>query len=143
MPLHRLYAPVGLYSDQDRKDIAAAITEVYKILPRFYVVVLFIDLPATHYFVSGKNEDKFLRIGVEHLARYFGDDETKRKFLDVYETALKPWTKDRGIDWEVQIAQEDRALWNENGMSPPLPNTEDEALWRELNKAVPYGSYKL
>lgn len=71
MPLHRLFAPPTLYSDQDRKDIAAAITGIYKQLPPFYVVVLFIDVPATHYFVSGKNEARFLRIGIEHIARHF------------------------------------------------------------------------
>ncbi|KAF7978617.1 hypothetical protein HWV62_45362 [Athelia sp. TMB] len=111
MPLHRLYTPTGLYSDQDRKDIAAAITEVYKSLPRFYVVVLFIDLPTTHYFVSGQNETKFLRIGVEHLARHFPDEVSKRKFMDRYEAAIEPWTKGRGIDWEIQISDEDVSDW--------------------------------
>ncbi|KAF7966841.1 hypothetical protein HWV62_36917 [Athelia sp. TMB] len=75
MPLHRLYTPTGLYSDQDRKDIAAAITDVYKNLPRFYVVVLFIDISTTHYFVSAENQEQFLRISVEHIARQFADEE--------------------------------------------------------------------
>jgi len=141
MPLHRLFTPAGLYSDQDRKDIAAAITGLYKMLPAFYVVVLFIDIPTTHYFVGGKNEDKFLRIGVEHIARHFPDDPSKRGFMDMYEAAIAPWTKGRGIDWEVQISEEDRTLWNENGMNPPMPKSEDEKMWRELNKATPYGPY--
>lgn len=73
MPLHRLFVPPTLYSAQDRKDIAAAITDLYKPekLPPFYVLVLFIDVPATHFFVSGQSNDKFLRIGIEHIARQF------------------------------------------------------------------------
>ncbi|KZP19409.1 hypothetical protein FIBSPDRAFT_862854 [Athelia psychrophila] len=143
MPLHRLFVPPTLYSDQDRKDIAAAITAVYKDLPPFYVLVLFVDVPVTHYFVSGRNNDKFLRIGVEHIARQFPGETAKRAFMDRYEAALAPWTKGRGIDWEVQITEDDRTLWNENGMNPPLPGTNAEELWRIQNKAVPYGSYKL
>ncbi|KZP03864.1 hypothetical protein FIBSPDRAFT_844546 [Athelia psychrophila] len=144
MPLHRLFVPPTLYSDQDRKDIAAAITAIYISLklPPFYVVVLFIDVPVTHYFVSGRNNDKFLRIGIEHIARQFSNEAAKRGFMDRYEAVLAPWTKDRGIDWEVQLTEDDRNLWNENGMSPPLPGTDDEELWRIQNKAVPYGSYK-
>ncbi|KZP06990.1 hypothetical protein FIBSPDRAFT_804401 [Athelia psychrophila] len=144
MPLHRLFVPPTLYSDQDRKDIAAAITGIYKgLFPSFYVVVLFIDVPVTHYFVSGRNNDKFLRIGVEHIAKHFPDEASGRVFMDRYEAVLAPWTKDRGIDWEVQITEDDRNLWNENGMSPPLPGTKDDELWQIQDKAVPYGSYKV
>ncbi|KZP07004.1 hypothetical protein FIBSPDRAFT_1053233 [Athelia psychrophila] len=63
--------------------------------------------------------------------------------MDRYEGVLAPWTKDRGIDWEVQITEDDRNLWNENGMSPPLPGTKDDELWQIQDKAVPYGSYKV
>ncbi|KZP02219.1 hypothetical protein FIBSPDRAFT_771021, partial [Athelia psychrophila] len=70
-------------------------------------------------------------------------ETAKRAFMDRYEAALAPWTKGRGIDWEVQITEDDRTLWNENGMNPPLPGTNAEELWRIQNKAVPYGSHKL
>jgi hypothetical protein len=40
-------------------------------LPAFYVVVLFIELEPTNYFVGGKLTERMLRIGVEHVARNF------------------------------------------------------------------------
>ncbi|KZP31815.1 hypothetical protein FIBSPDRAFT_1037366 [Athelia psychrophila] len=119
MPLRRLFVPPTLYSDQDRKDIAAATLSVYTAIPPFYVLVPFVDVPVTYC------------------------ETTKRAFMDLYEAAIAPWTKGRGIDWKVQITEDDRTLWNENGMNPPLPGTSDEELWRIQNKAVPYGSYIL
>jgi hypothetical protein len=32
-------------------------------------------------------------------------DAAKRSFMDTYEQALEPFTKGRGIDWEVQIEE--------------------------------------
>ncbi|KAJ7732647.1 putative oxalocrotonate tautomerase [Mycena metata] len=138
MPLHRFFTPKGLYSREDKAAIAAAVTGVYASLPPFYVVVLFIDIDIDSYFVGGKSTDKFLRIGVEHIARNFSDDKSKRSFMDRYEKALEPFTAGRGIDWEVQITDDDRMLWNENGMPPPPANSEEEKLWKEENRAVPF-----
>ncbi|KAF7368650.1 Tautomerase-3 domain-containing protein [Mycena venus] len=57
--------------------------------------------------------------------------------MDRYEPALAPFTKARGIDWEVQITDCERLLWNMNGMAPPLENTEEEKIWKQENRAVP------
>ncbi|KIM79868.1 hypothetical protein PILCRDRAFT_823055 [Piloderma croceum F 1598] len=138
MPLHRLYVPPNLYSAEDKAVIAEAITKVYAQLPAFYVVVLFIDIDKENYFVGGKRSERFVRIAVQHIARQFSDDPAKRNFMDRYEQALEPFTKGRGIDWEVQIEECDRILWNENGINPPLPNTEAENEWKMQNRAVPF-----
>jgi hypothetical protein len=29
-------------------------------------------------------------------------------------------------------------MWHENGMSPPAPESKGEALWMQVNKAVPF-----
>jgi phenylpyruvate tautomerase PptA (4-oxalocrotonate tautomerase family) len=72
MPLHRLFVPKGLYTQADKAALAEAITAVYTpMLPAFYVVVLFIELEPTNYFVGGKPTERMLRIGVEHVARNF------------------------------------------------------------------------
>lgn len=34
-------------------------------------------------------------------------EQSKRGFMVRYEAALAPWTKGRGIDWEVQITEDD------------------------------------
>ncbi|KAF8206034.1 putative oxalocrotonate tautomerase [Mycena galopus ATCC 62051] len=136
MPLHRFFTPKGLYSAEEKAAISVAVTSVYSTLPKFYVVVLFIELDPSSFFVGGQSTDKFLRIAAEHYARNFSDDSHKRDFMDRYEKALEPFTKGRGIDWEVQITDADRTLWNENGMAPPLPDTEEERIWKKENRAV-------
>ncbi|KAJ7915090.1 putative oxalocrotonate tautomerase, partial [Mycena leptocephala] len=87
----------------DKAALAEAITQVYASLPPFYVIVLFIDLEPGNCFVGGKATERMVRIGVEYIARNFTDNARKRLFMDRYETALAPFTKARGIDWEVQI----------------------------------------
>ncbi|KAF7337363.1 Tautomerase-3 domain-containing protein [Mycena sanguinolenta] len=136
MPLHRIFAPKGLYTPSDKAALAQAITAVYASLPAFYVVVLFVELESDDFFVGGKATKRMVRISVEHLARNFSDDALKRRFMDRYETALAPFTKARGIDWEVQITDCDRLLWNINGMAPPQENSEEEKIWKQENRAV-------
>ncbi|KAF8158648.1 putative oxalocrotonate tautomerase [Mycena galopus ATCC 62051] len=105
MPLHCVFVPKGA------EDLAQAIADVYTKAPpnllAFYVVVLFIDLDTTSYFVSGKTTERMVRISVGHLAQNFpqySDAARKRGFImDRYEAALVPFTKGRGMYWEVQI----------------------------------------
>ncbi|KAK0450518.1 putative oxalocrotonate tautomerase enzyme-domain-containing protein [Desarmillaria tabescens] len=121
MPFHRFYVPQGLYCSCDKRSIAEAVTEVYVKagLPRFYVVVNFIEVSEENFYVSGKRE-------------------RKRDFMQRYEKAIEPFTKGRGIRWEIQITEMDRDLWNENGMNPPLGGSDGELLWRKLDRAIPY-----
>jgi hypothetical protein len=45
------------------------------------------------------------------LTHIFGcSDIVKRDFMDRYEKALDPFTKGRGIDWEVQVEECDVSL---------------------------------
>ncbi|KAJ7598094.1 putative oxalocrotonate tautomerase [Mycena floridula] len=138
MPLHRIYVPPSLYSEAEKAALAGAITKIYSFMPSFYVVVIFIDVPKTNYFVGGQKTDNFVRFVVHHVARHIDGDADKRNFMDKYETVLAPFTRDKGVDWEVQVAELDRVLWNENGMAPPLSGTEEEKLWQIENRAVPY-----
>lgn len=73
MPLHRWFVPPTLYSREDKAAIAAAITSIYTGLglPAFYVLVLFVPVDKDDFYVGGKPDDKFVRIGIEHIARQF------------------------------------------------------------------------
>lgn len=90
------------------------------------------------------------------------EPEHKRDFLSRYERALEPFTKARGIDWEIQVTDCDvrrpplfvpkiiltaprlqRELWHENGMAPPLADTEEENIWKQENRAVPLESEEM
>ena len=124
MPLHRFYVPPGLYTAEDKAKLSEAITAVYASIPRFYVVVVFIEVDKDSYYVGGKPTDNFVRVVIHHLARQFPkyvtisakeirhlqrlrSDQRKKQFMDTYEKAIEPFTKERGVDWEVEISDED------------------------------------
>ncbi|KAJ7606633.1 putative oxalocrotonate tautomerase [Roridomyces roridus] len=143
MPLHRFFVPKGLYSPEDKTALSAVITRLYTSrpisLPAFYVVVLFIEIEPGNMIVGGDVSRRMVRIAVEHVARNFNSsDAQKRLFMSRYANALKPFTNDRGIDWEVQVTDCDRLLWNLNGMHPPESNTEEERIWKRENRAVSF-----
>ncbi|KAG8790149.1 hypothetical protein FRC12_012678 [Ceratobasidium sp. 428] len=139
MPLHRIYTTSGLYTPEEKAAMAKAITCLYTFgLPAFYVVVLFIDVAKDSFFIGGELNDKFVRFNVQHLARHFGSSEKKIEFMSSYEQAVKPFTADKGLDWEINIDEADPLTWHENGLSPPVPKTDAETIWRQANKAVPY-----
>ncbi|KDN43753.1 hypothetical protein RSAG8_05943, partial [Rhizoctonia solani AG-8 WAC10335] len=148
MPMHRIYTPAGLYSSAEKQALAKAITSAYTTspagdrgLPPFYVVVLFIDLRDDSFYVGGEKHKSFARFNVQHLARHFRDKKERLGFMRLYEEKLKPFTLDKGLDWEashVNIDLADPLTWRENGMSPPAPNTDGEVLWFRQNKATPF-----
>ncbi|KAF7304412.1 Tautomerase-3 domain-containing protein [Mycena chlorophos] len=146
MPLHRFYVPKGLYSGADKSAIAQAITDLYgAAMPRFYVAVFFVEFGEEDFYFSGEkaSKRKFVRIDIDHLARTFTDDAAKEKFMARYEKVLEPFTKARGIEWEIQIKDQcDWALWHEDGMRPPPPNSVEEWIWRKENRAVPPAEVK-
>ncbi|KAK0243310.1 putative oxalocrotonate tautomerase [Armillaria nabsnona] len=132
MPLHRFYIPVGFYSKEDK-----AVQQCYSHLPKFYVVVIFIEVDKENFYVGAEATDNFVRVVVHHMAAHYSD-EYKKVFMDKYEKALEPFIKARGADWEIQIAEMDRRLWGINGINPPSRNSEAEALWVKENRPSEY-----
>ncbi|KAK7045966.1 hypothetical protein VNI00_006961 [Paramarasmius palmivorus] len=138
MPFHRWYIPRGLYSHEEKQALAEAITDLYNALPKFYVVINFIDIEDGDFYVGGECRKNFVRICVDHLAYHHQEEAEKRAWLDRYENSIAPWTKGKGIDWEIQISNEDPVFWNMNGLRPPLLGSEAMKLWFKHNKPVPY-----
>ncbi|CAE6466709.1 unnamed protein product [Rhizoctonia solani] len=140
MPMHRIYTTSGLYSAAEKKALSVAITEIYKAagLPAFYVNVFFIELPKDSFYIGGEANEKFARFNLQHAARTFDNKDSKIEFMEKYEKVLKPFTSDKGLDWEVNIDMTDPLVWHINGMSPPAPGSEGDKLWNKLNKAVPF-----
>lgn len=52
--------------------------------------------------------------------------------------ALKPYIADKGYDWEYSVEETRRDLWKIQGLVPPMPGSEAEALWVRENQAVPF-----
>ena len=70
MPLHRIYSAKGVFSPSDKEGIAQNITDIYGFaLPKFYVVVVFVDVDEDSIFVGGKANSRFVRLVTQHLAR--------------------------------------------------------------------------
>ncbi|KAJ3715414.1 putative oxalocrotonate tautomerase enzyme-domain-containing protein [Lentinula raphanica] len=112
MPFHRFYCTANLYTKAEKQAIARSITDLYaKVpVPRFYVVINFIEVGEDDYYVSGEPAGRFVRIHVQHLARNLQTFEEKREFMERYEKVLEPFTKGKCIDWEVQVSNEDVSL---------------------------------
>ena len=76
MPLWRVFAHPDTFSLEQRKGLSAAITKLYKDLPEFYVVVLFIDVKEEQVWVGGESKSNFVRIVVEQIARQLPGSDT-------------------------------------------------------------------
>lgn len=63
---------------------------------------------------------------------------SQSQVVDLIQAAFAPFVRDRGLDWESHVEYVEREGWRENGLRPPMPNTEAEKRWIELDKPVPY-----
>jgi phenylpyruvate tautomerase PptA (4-oxalocrotonate tautomerase family) len=139
MPFWKIYHPAGAFTPEDKRALSERITDLYRTLPKFYVIVAFQELPPDSFYKGGEPVDNFVRIWVDHIARSFGSDKAlQAKWLGWAEQALAPYIKDRGRDWEIHIDETPFDLWRVQGMQPPPPNSEYEKIWKEQNKPVPY-----
>lgn len=138
MPLWKVYHPEGAYSADDKKAMSERITRIYRMLPAFYVGVVFQEVPKNSLYVGGEPADDFVRIWVDHIARQFKDEEIKGQFLVAVNKSLKPFISDRGLRWEMHVDETPFSLWTIEGLRPPLPDTPAEQKWRAENKASAY-----
>lgn len=147
MPLHRIFHPPGLYTPAEKANLSARITALYSSsnslanLPDFFVVVLFIEVPADSMYVAGRPRNNFVRIVVEHIARNMGGSVEKMEyFMKRYEEAIADATKNKsGVDnWEVHIAETPLELWRIDGIRPPMRQGEEDRLevWHKEGKAI-------
>jgi phenylpyruvate tautomerase PptA (4-oxalocrotonate tautomerase family) len=136
MPLWKIYHPEGAYTAEDKAGLSKRITELYAVLPKFYVVVIFQEVPRGSVYVGGKAQDNFIRLVVDHIARRLPDDR-KSFWLDKTKAAIAPFVGDRGYDWELHIDETPFDLWLIQGYRPPQPNSEDEKRWALENRPSP------
>ncbi|KAJ3722482.1 putative oxalocrotonate tautomerase [Lentinula raphanica] len=132
MPFHQFYCSPNLYTKEEKQAISQAITRFYAKLPAFLVLVTFIDVDRDSFYVGGEPNDRYLRINVQHSA----DPVQGRPWVEAYEKVIEPFTKGKGIGWELQMVNDDPLYWNVNGMHVPPFLSEDYMKWKELNRAV-------
>jgi phenylpyruvate tautomerase PptA (4-oxalocrotonate tautomerase family) len=138
MPLWKLYHPVNAYTLEDKQQLAERITALYKGLPKFYVGIVFQEIPTDSFFIGAKPVDNFVRIWVDHIARTLPTPEAKARFIKVSDEAIAPFVKDRGYDWEFHIDETPFDLWSIQGLRPPSANSDAEKKWVLENRPTPY-----
>lgn len=141
MPYWEIFAPESAFTPQDREQLSEAITSIYVDyvnLPKFYVVVLFKDMPANTMYVGGKATNNFVRVVVDHIARQMDTAEMRALCMTVIEQKLAPFVKDRGYDWEVHLDETPMDLWRTQGLVPPPPESDIEKLWAKENRPISY-----
>jgi len=138
MPLWKIYHPVGAFAADDKRAFAQRITELYAALPlpRFYVNIIFLEIPKDSFYIGGEPVGDFIRISIEHIARTTSDDR-KAWWLERTNEAIAPWVKDRGFRWELHIDETPFDLWSVQGYRPPPADSEDEKRWAQENRPSP------
>ena len=135
MPLWNLYCSEGAYSREDKCAFAQAITDIYAAIgmPRFYVAVVFHEVPNDSLFIGGTPRENFVRISIDHIARSAAPDQREilLKFLN---KSIHPFVRDRGLDWEIHIDETPRDLWTIQGMRPPDEGSPEEQRWARENR---------
>lgn len=67
MPLWKVYHPVGAYTRDEKQAFSAAVTEIYgRIMPKFYVGVVFQEVDEDSFFIGGEARSNFVRIWIDH-----------------------------------------------------------------------------
>jgi phenylpyruvate tautomerase PptA (4-oxalocrotonate tautomerase family) len=136
MPLWKIYHPVGAFTPEDKKAMAEALTGVYgRVMPKFYVGVVFQEIAADSFYIGGEPTDGFVRIWVDHIARTFQSEERRVGFFKLINKLLAPWIAERGFNWELHVDETPFDLWTIQGHFPPREGTEDEKRWMAENRA--------
>ncbi|MFG2730529.1 tautomerase family protein [Streptomyces canus] len=141
MPYWEIFTPENAFTPEDKEQLSEAITSIYTDtvnLPKFYVVVLFKDMPANTMYVGGKPANNFVRIRVDHIARQLEGAEIRAFCMAIIEEKLAPFVKERGYDWEVHLDETPMDLWRTQGLIPPSAESDMEKLWAKENRPVPY-----
>lgn len=152
MPLWQIFAPEGAYTADDKRELGNSITDIYSEngyidLPRFYTTVVFHELKPESFIVGGEPRDKFVQVAIVHAARTADEiaekmgvsvPELEKVWMGTAHDVLRPFTLDRGYEQELHIEVVARETWSIDGMPPPPPYSETEALWAKQNKSSPY-----
>jgi len=144
MPLYNIYHPVGAYTSSEKAAFAKAIVDTYgTVIPRFYVGVLFHEIPKDDFYMGAVAKENFVRIRADHFARHqVGDNKDSGfgadQWMETIENAIAPFIRDRGFDWELHYGQTPRELWRVQGLKPPKANSEAERVWVKENRATPF-----
>jgi len=136
MPLWNIYCPAGEFSDDEKQKISTDLANLYgRVMPKFYVGVLFHEVDARNFYIGGERSGNFVRISVDHIARTMDTPEQKLAFFGAIASVFSPLIEDRNLRWELHVDETPFDLWTIQGHFPPRAGTDDERRWMSENKA--------
>ncbi|MGA4844887.1 tautomerase family protein [Streptomyces sp. G5(2025)] len=141
MPLWTIHHTPGIFTGDDKNQLASHITDHYEKvgLPRFYVVTLFQETRPEDFYVGGEPAPAGIRIAIDHIARRNPDQETRRRTAQWIRGMLQPHIeRHTGLHWEFHVDETSRDLWMINGIVPPPEGSDAEKNWAQQNATSPY-----
>lgn len=140
MPMWTIYHTPNVFSDNEKDTLANDIADIYTAvgLPRFYVVTVFSEIPATNFYVGGKRTGAAVRIVVDHIARQAPNGAVREAITRRIGKVLAPFMDKADLHWEFHVDETSEELWMINGLVPPPMNSEAEKQWARANASSPY-----
>lgn len=141
MPVWKIYHSPNVFTDQDKATIAKGATDFYVgvDLPAFYVHVFFLPLEKEDNYTAGTQQDRFVFIELDHIARNVGPDWGKwrtDRLKNAVDSVMMPFTTHKGIHLEYCVLEGPAALWRIDGVDPPEAVGPDERAQAEENRRV-------
>jgi phenylpyruvate tautomerase PptA (4-oxalocrotonate tautomerase family) len=141
MPLWTIHHTPGIFSADQKRDLAARIADHYEKagLPRFYVITIFNETRPEDFYVGGEPTPVGVRVVIEHIARRSTDKSSRQRIAQWINGILSPFV-DRHPDlhWEFHVDETSEELWMINGIVPPPGGSEAEKAWSRANAASAY-----
>ena len=139
MPLWTIYHSAGAFQPEHKLTLAKAITRIYS-FPAFYVGVAFIERDRDSLFRGGEPAENFVRIAIDHINLTWKTPEEAASRMKVFEAALAPIMRERGLAWEFHIDETPRNYWSIEGFRPPPSGSEAEKRWQRENRPSAYAA---
>ncbi|KUJ09473.1 uncharacterized protein LY89DRAFT_724452 [Mollisia scopiformis] len=146
MPILQFYISPNQLSLEEKQELASTLTARYaRLMPDFFVNVMFHELPHGSFFVGGKPTDgKFVRVTAEHIAVNWNKDSKREKaYLDWLGGVLKERFEPKGWTWEFSVTESDRDLWRVQSIVPPAVGSQAMKTWVAAGKGIPWEAEKL
>jgi phenylpyruvate tautomerase PptA (4-oxalocrotonate tautomerase family) len=150
MPMWQVFVPEDAYTPDEKQAFGEDITKIYAEnfgLPRFYVNVIFNDVPSRSFLIGGEFRDNFVRISVDHIARSAkqvsehmqlpADTNWGELWLQMIKDVITRHVADRGFNWELHVDETPVEYWYIDGLVPPPGWSEEEQRWAAENRATP------
>jgi phenylpyruvate tautomerase PptA (4-oxalocrotonate tautomerase family) len=141
MPLWTIYHTPGIFTDEEKQELATSITDHYEQvgLPRFYVIAIFNETQPGNLFVGGEKASAGVRVVIDHIARRNPDQASRQRTAHWIKGILHPHLKQHGdLHWEFHVDETSEDMWMINGLVPPPGRSEAEQAWAKANAAAPY-----